>query len=180
MEFKKIQGIQVPVSAIIENGCKVGNGTKIWHFSHIMPTAVIGENCIIGDHCFIAGVVGDNCKIQNGVSIFQGVHLADNVFVGPNAVFSNVLSPRVHIEQKNYHNTFVREGVSIGAGAVIVCGNTIFRYAFIGAGSLVSKDVMPYSKTFGNPAKHWGWVCKNGCNMRSRDSACPTCGVTND
>jgi len=145
-----------------------------------MPTAVIGKNCIIGDHCFIAGVVGDNCKIQNGVSIFKGVHLADNVFVGPNAVFSNVLSPRAHIEQKNYHNTFVREGVSIGSGAVIVCGNTIGRYALIGAGSVISKNVMPYSITIGNPAKHWGWVCKNGCNMRNRDPVCPTCGVAND
>ena len=180
MEFQKVYGLKMPASCVVEPGSVIGNKTKIWHFTHIMPSAVIGENCIIGDNCFIAGVVGDNCKIQNNVSVFKGVHLADNVFVGPSVVFSNVLLPRAHIEQKNYHNTFVKEGVTIGAGAVIVCGNNIGKYALIGAGAVVTRDVLPYAMVYGNPAKMQGWICKNGCKMSQRHLECPKCGVKND
>lgn len=181
MEFKKIGGVKVPASCVIELGSVIGNYTKIWHFSHIMPSAVIGNNCIIGDYCFIAGVVGDGCKIQNNVSIFKGVILEDDVFVGPSAVFTNVLLPRAFIEQKQvFEPTHVHKGVAIGAGAVIVCGITIGHYAFIGAGAVVTRNILPYAMVYGNPAKMQGWICKKGHKMRERHRECPNCGVKND
>ncbi len=168
-------------SAYIDNGVEIGDHTRIWHFTHILKGAVIGKNCTIGQNCFIAGTIGDNCKIQNNVSIFKGVILEDDVFFGPGAMTTNILFPRAFINQKDkFVPTMIRQGASIGAGAVIIAGVEVGKYALIGAGSVVSKGAMPYSITYGNPAKHCGWVCKNGCNMRSRDAVCVTCGVTND
>ncbi len=168
-------------SVYIDNDVEIGDHTKIWHFTHILRGAVIGKNCIIGQNCFIAGTIGDNCKIQNNVSIFKGVILENDVFFGPGSMTTNVLNPRAFIEQKeSFEPKMIRQGASIGACAVVLAGVEIGRYSMIGAGSIITKDVMPYSMTFGNPAKHWGWICKNGCKMNQRYLDCPVCGVTND
>ncbi len=174
-------GVQIHASVWIDADCQpIGKGTKIWHFTHVVKEASIGKHCMIGQNCFIAGVVGNRCKIQNGVSVFSGVFLADNVFVGPNAVFTNVLMPRAFVEQKAYTTTYVERGVTIGAGATIICGNKIGKYAFIGAGAVVTRDILSYAMVYGNPAKMEGWICKNGCKMRERHAKCPRCGVKND
>jgi UDP-2-acetamido-3-amino-2,3-dideoxy-glucuronate N-acetyltransferase len=169
-------------SSIVENGCKIGDGTKIWHFSHIMPDVTIGGNCVIGQNVFIGkGVkLGNNVKVENNVSIFEGVTLEDDVFCGPSCVFTNVISPRSRISQKHdFKPTLVKKGASIGANATIICGNTIGSYALIGAGAIVSKDIPDYGLAFGNPARIQGWVCECGVKLNFTSNSvaeCSGCG----
>ncbi len=152
-------------TAIIDEGANIGAGTKIWHFSHIMPTAKIGANCNLGQNVFIADDVqlGNNVKVQNNVSLYTGVRCEDDVFIGPSAVFTNVINPRSTVNRKEeYQHTLVQKGATIGANATIVCGNTIGRYAFIGAGSVVTKSVPNFALVVGNPAKQIGWMSAYG------------------
>jgi UDP-2-acetamido-3-amino-2,3-dideoxy-glucuronate N-acetyltransferase len=152
-------------TAVIDDGCKIGKGTKIWHFSHVMADSEIGENCHVGQNVVISpGVkLGNNVKVQNNVSIYTGVICDDDVFLGPSMVFTNVINPRSAIVRKDqYLKTIVEKGASIGANATIVCGNTIGRYAFIGAGAVVTKDVRPYALLVGNPARQTGWISEFG------------------
>lgn len=151
-------------SAIIDEGASIGNGTKIWHFSHIMQ-ATIGNNCILGQNVFVANNVkiGNAVKIQNNVSVFEGVEIEDDVFIAPSVVFTNVINPRSFIERKNeYKKTLIKKGATIGANATIVCGNTIGEYAFVAAGAVVTSEVKPYALVMGNPAKQKAWVCRCG------------------
>ena len=152
-------------TAIIDDGCKIGKGAKIWHFSHVMPNSQVGENCNIGQNCVISPevVLGKNVKVQNNVSIYSGVICGDDVFLGPSMVFTNVTNPRSAIVRKSqYATTKVGKGASIGANATIVCGHDIGEYAFIGAGAVVTKNVPPYSLWVGNPAKQIGWMSEYG------------------
>lgn len=152
-------------TAVIDEGCKIGKGTKIWHFSHIMPNCTIGENCNIGQNVVISPevVLGRNVKIQNNVSIYTGVTCDDDVFLGPSMVFTNVINPRSAVNRKSeYAKTHVGKGASIGANATIVCGHDIGAYAFIGAGAVVTKHVLPYELWVGNPAKRMGWMSEFG------------------
>lgn len=152
-------------TAVIDEGCQIGNGTKIWHFSHIMPNCILGEECNIGQNVVVSpGVVlGNNVKVQNNVSIYTGVICEDDVFLGPSMVFTNVINPRSAINRRDeYAKTIVKKGVSIGANATIVCGNDIGEYAFIGAGAVVTKSVPAYALLVGNPAKQIGWVGEYG------------------
>ena len=156
-------------TAIIDEGCTIGKGTKIWHFSHIMPNCIIGENCNFGQNVVVSpGVVlGNQVKVQNNVSIYTGVTCDDDVFLGPSMVFTNVINPRSAINRKNeYAKTHVGKGASIGANATIVCGHNIGEYAFIGAGSVVTKNVPPYSLWVGNPAKQMGWISEYGHRLQ--------------
>jgi UDP-2-acetamido-3-amino-2,3-dideoxy-glucuronate N-acetyltransferase len=156
-------------SAIIDEGCKIGKGTKIWHFSHIMPNCVMGENCNIGQNVVVSPevVLGRNVKVQNNVSIYTGVICDDDVFLGPSMVFTNVINPRSAINRKNeYSKTHVGKGASIGANATIVCGHDIGEYAFIGAGAVITKNVPPYSLWVGNPAKQMGWISEYGHRLQ--------------
>jgi UDP-2-acetamido-3-amino-2,3-dideoxy-glucuronate N-acetyltransferase len=155
-------------SSYIDEPCEIGAGTKIWHFSHIMSGCRIGLNCNIGQNVVISPevVIGNNVKIQNNVSIYTGVICEDDVFIGPSVVFTNVINPRSHINRKHeYRKTTVKKGASIGANATIVCGHDIGRYAFIGAGAVVTKDVPDFALVVGNPAKQVGWVCKCGAKL---------------
>jgi|TARA_B110000090_G_scaffold89836_1_gene101902 UDP-2-acetamido-3-amino-2,3-dideoxy-glucuronate N-acetyltransferase len=152
-------------SAVIDQGSTIGRGTKIWHFSHIMPTAIIGEDCNIGQNVVVSpGVVlGNNVKVQNNVSIYTGVTCEDYVFLGPSMVFTNVINPRsAIIRREEFMKTNVGKGASIGANATIVCGNNIGSYSLIGAGSVVTKEVLPFALVVGNPAKQIGWVSEYG------------------
>jgi UDP-2-acetamido-3-amino-2,3-dideoxy-glucuronate N-acetyltransferase len=152
-------------SAIIDKGCQIGSGTKIWHFSHIMTDATIGKDCNIGQNVVVSpGVIlGDRCKVQNNVSIYTGVTCEEEVFLGPSMVFTNIINPRSAIIRKGqYAKTTVRKGASIGANATIVCGFEIGEYAFIGAGAVVTKEVLPFALVVGNPAKQIGWMSKFG------------------
>ncbi len=152
-------------TAVIDEGCMIGKGTKIWHFSHIMSGSEIGENCNIGQNVVVLpGVkLGRNVKVQNNVSIYTGVICDDDVFLGPSMVFTNVINPRSAIIRKDsYLETIVEKGASIGANSTIVCGNIIGRYAFIGAGAVVTKDVKPYALVVGNPARQTGWMSEFG------------------
>ncbi len=152
-------------SAVVDPGCEIGAGTKIWHFSHIMSGAKIGKNCNIGQNVVISPdvVLGNNVKVQNNVSIYTGVTCEDDVFLGPSMVFTNVNNPRSAVNRRgNYEKTIVRKGASIGANATIICGNTIGRYAFIGAGAVVTKNVADYVLVVGNPAREKGWMSEYG------------------
>lgn len=152
-------------TAVIDEGCKIARGTKIWHFTHIMPGAIIGENCNIGQNVVISpGVeLGRNVKVQNNVSIYTGVTCGDDVFLGPSMVFTNVMNPRSAVNRRDqYMKTHVGTGATIGANATIVCGNDIGEYAFIGAGAVVTKYVPPYALVVGNPARHIGWMSVYG------------------
>lgn len=171
-------------TAIIDSECEIGAGTHIWHFSHIMCGARIGLNCNIGQNVVIApGVVlGNNCKVQNNVSLYTGVLCADDVFLGPSCVFTNVWNPRAAINRKNeYRETHLGRGVTIGANATIVCGHNIGEYAFIGAGAVVTHQVLPYELIVGNPARSIGWMSRAGEHLRF-DAAgyaiCPIEGTT--
>ena len=152
-------------TAIIDEGCTIGEGTKVWHFSHIMPNCTIGNNCNIGQNVVISPevVLGNNVKVQNNVSIYTGVECEDDVFLGPSMVFTNVVNPRsAVIRRGQYSKTLVKKGASIGANATIVCGHDIGEYAFIGAGAVVTKEVLPYALVVGNPAKQIGWMSEFG------------------
>lgn len=152
-------------SSVVDEGAVIGNGTKIWHFCHVMADAQIGENCNLGQNVFVAsGVqIGNNVKVQNNVSIYTGVILKDDVFLGPSMVFTNVINPRSHINrQGEYQTTLVENGVSIGANATIICGVSLGKYAFVGAGTVVTKDVPAYGLVYGNPGQLQGWMCRCG------------------
>ena len=152
-------------SAIVDEGCEIGNGTKIWHFSHIMPNCKIGDNCNIGQNVVVSPEVtlGNNVKVQNNVSIYTGVECEDDVFLGPSMVFTNVINPRSAVNRKNqYLKTLVKKGASIGANATLVCGIEIGRFAFVGAGAVVTKTVKDYALVLGNPAKQTGWMSEYG------------------
>ncbi len=152
-------------SAYVDEGCRIGDGTKIWHFSHIMSNCEIGEQCNIGQNVVVSPNVrlGRNVKIQNNVSVYTGVVCEDDVFLGPSMVFTNVINPRSHVSRKDeYRPTLIRRGASIGANATIVCGNEIGAYALVGAGSVVTKPVKPYALMVGNPARQIGWVSAYG------------------
>jgi UDP-2-acetamido-3-amino-2,3-dideoxy-glucuronate N-acetyltransferase len=169
-------------SACIDEGSIIGKGTKIWHFSHIMKDAIIGENCNLGQNVVVSpGVtVGNGCKVQNNVSIYTGVICEDNVFLGPSMVFTNVINPRAHIIRRDeYKTTRVGEGASIGANATIVCGITIGAYSLIGAGAVVIKDVPDYALVVGNPSRQIGWVSKAGHRLHFNLEGLATCSEDN-
>ena len=169
-------------TAVVDDGAQIGAETKVWHFCHVMGGAQLGERCILGQNVFVAsGVsVGDGCKIQNNVSLYAGVTLEDHVFCGPSMVFTNVMNPRAHIERKDqYAETRVGRGASIGANATIVCGHDIGEYAFIGAGSVVTREVPAYALVFGAPAKVQGWMSAAGERLSFDDQGraqCPHSG----
>lgn len=167
-------------SAVVDEGATLGAGTKVWHFSHVMPKAVIGDNCAIGQGCYIANVViGNGVRIQNNVSVYDSVVLEDDVFCGPSCVFTNVINPRSAVQRKEeYLPTIVRRGASIGANATIVCGATIGSYAFIGAGAVVRGDVPERALMVGVPAKRIGWMCDCGTRLPEGEAArCTACGL---
>jgi len=169
-------------SSFVDNPCKIGEGTRIWHYCHIMRDAKIGKNCVLGQNVFVGkGVaVGDNVKIQNNVSVYEGVTLEDHVFCGPSMVFTNVVNPRSEIERKSdFKPTLVERGATLGANCTIMCGHTIGRYAFIGAGAVVTKDVPPYALVLGNPARRAGWMCRCGERLPSTTPllTCTDCRV---
>ena len=152
-------------SSVIDKGCYIGEGTKIWHFSHIMKNCTIGKHCTIGQNVMIASnvILGNNVKVQNNVSVFEVVHCEDEVFLGPSMVFTNVINPRSAVSRKEaFQQTMVRRGATIGANATIICGNEIGAYAFIGAGAVVTKDVPPYAIIIGNPGVQSGWMSEHG------------------
>lgn len=169
-------------TAVIDDGSEIGKGTKIWHFSHIMPGCKIGENCNIGQNVVVSPdvVLGKNVKVQNNVSIYTGVICADDVFLGPSMVFTNVINPRSAVNRKSeYLRTHVGKGASIGANATIVCGHDIGEYAFIGAGAVVTKTVLPYALVMGNPARQTGWMSEFGHKLNFIDGLA-TCPESNE
>ena len=152
-------------TAVIDLPCEIGSGTKIWHFSHIMKNAKLGENCNLGQNIMVAPevVLGNNVKVQNNVSIYTGVSCEDNVFIGPSVVFTNIINPRSAINRRNkYVKTHIGKGASIGANATIICGNNIGEFALVGAGSVITKEVKPYALVVGNPGRQIGWVSEYG------------------
>ncbi|MFM7488078.1 MAG: acyltransferase [Cytophagales bacterium] len=170
-------------TAVIDEGCEIGAGTKIWHFSHIMSGCRIGENCNIGQNVVISPevVLGRNVKVQNNVSIYTGVICEDDVFLGPSMVFTNVTNPRSAINRKNqYSKTVVKKGASIGANATIVCGNDIGQYAFIGAGAVVTKNVPDYALVMGNPARQTGWISEYGNKLKFDSTGVAVCPESGD
>jgi UDP-2-acetamido-3-amino-2,3-dideoxy-glucuronate N-acetyltransferase len=170
-------------TALIDEGCTIGKGTKIWHFSHIMPKAVIGENCNIGQNVVVSPevILGNNVKVQNNVSLYTGVTCEDDVFLGPSCVFTNVINPRSAVVRKDeYRKTIVRKGVSIGANATIVCGYEIGEYAFIGAGAVITKPVKPFSLMVGNPARQLGWMSKRGHRLEFDEAGHAACPESNE
>lgn len=171
-------------SSYVDEPCVIGKDTKIWHFSHVMKDCVIGERCNIGQNVVISPGcrVGDNVKIQNNVSVYTGVILEDDVFCGPSMVFTNVINPRAHVSRKDeYKTTQVKQGASIGANSTVVCGTTLGRYCFVGAGSVVTRDVPDYAMVYGNPARVRGWICNCGAKLgfspSSGDAAVARCGA---
>ena len=170
-------------TAVIDEGCEIGNGTKIWHFSHIMPNSILGENCNIGQNVVISSdvILGKNVKVQNNVSIYSGVICEDDVFLGPSMVFTNIINPRSAIVRRGeYSKTLVKKGASIGANATIVCGNDIGEYAFIGAGAVVTKQVLPYALVVGNPSKQIGWISEFGHRLTFDENGFATCSESGE
>ncbi|MGB0861773.1 MAG: acyltransferase [Saprospiraceae bacterium] len=170
-------------TAIIDEGCEIGTGTKIWHFSHIMPNCKLGEACNIGQNVVISPnvVLGKNVKVQNNVSIYTGVICEDDVFLGPSMVFTNVINPRSAINRRGeYSKTIVKKGATIGANATIVCGNDIGEYAFIGAGAVVTKYVAPYALIVGNPGQQIGWMSEYGHRLNFDENNQATCLESGD
>jgi len=169
-------------TAVVDNNCSIGKGTKIWHFSHIMPDCIIGESCNIGQNVVVSPNVklGRNVKVQNNVSIYTGVICEDDVFLGPSMVFTNVINPRSRVNRRGqYAQTNVKKGASIGANATIICGNDIGEYALIGAGAVVTKTVKPYALIVGNPAKQIGWVSEYGHRLNFDDNVKAVCPESN-
>ncbi len=172
-------------SSVIDDGAVIGAGTKIWHFSHVMGTARIGQQCNIGQNVYVDRdvVVGNNVKIQNNVSLYTGVIVENDVFLGPSAVLTNVINPRSHVPRKNeFRKTLIRRGASVGANATIVCGVELGEYAFVGAGSVVTQDIPAYALVYGAPARQRGWVCHCGIKLPlaigndDGEVVCPSCG----
>ncbi|MGH7651528.1 MAG: acyltransferase [Gemmatimonadaceae bacterium] len=171
----------IHVSAYVDDGAKIGSDTRVWHFCHVLAGAVIGERCSLGQNVVVMnGVkIGNNVKIQNNVSVYEGVELSDDVFCGPSMVFTNVINPRSHISRKNeYRKTLVGRGATIGANATIVCGVTLGEYAFVGAGSVITRDVPSYALVVGVPARKVGWMCQCGERLDDANPAkCAACGT---
>jgi UDP-2-acetamido-3-amino-2,3-dideoxy-glucuronate N-acetyltransferase len=168
-------------SAIIDEGALIGAGTKVWHFCHLMSKSVVGSNCNLGQNVFIDNnaVIGNSVKIQNNVSVYNGVKIEDEVFLGPSMVFTNVINPRSFIERKDeFKNTIVRKGATIGANATIICGIEVGNYAMIGAGAVVTKNVLPFALMVGNPAVQIGWVSEAGCTLKFNDEGLAVCNYT--
>ena len=184
-DFKKEENKQsffAHETAVIDAPCEIGEGTKIWHFSHIMSNSRLGKNCNLGQNVVVSpGVVlGNNVKVQNNVSIYTGVTCEDDVFLGPSMVFTNVINPRSAVNRRDeYLKTKVGKGVSIGANATIVCGNDIGAFAFIGAGAVVTKEILPYALVVGNPAKQIGWVSEYGHRLEFDSAQIATCKESN-
>ena len=165
-------------TAVIDENCRIGKGTRIWHFTHLMTGCVIGENCNIGQNVVVSPdvVLGRNVKIQNNVSIYTGVICEDDVFLGPSMVFTNIVNPRSAIIRKDHYvKTLVRKGASIGANATIICGHEIGEFAFIGAGAVVTKDVPPYALVIGNPGRHAGWMSEFGHRLDFNNEGIAVC-----
>lgn len=180
--MSNLLNVYIHPSSYLDESTQVGPGTKVWHFCHVMEDAVIGMDCVLGQNTFVArGVhIGNGVKIQNNVSIYEGVTLEDDVFCGPSAVFTNVLNPRSAVPRKDeFRPTLVERGASIGANATIICGVTVGEYAFIGAGSVVSKDVLRYAFVVGTPARRVGWICRCGERLTLSDdqATCAQCGL---
>ena len=170
-------------TAVVEEPVRIGSGTKVWHFSHIMAGAEIGAECILGQNVFVASTVkiGDRVKVQNNVSLYEGVELETEVFCGPSVVFTNVINPRSFIpRRKEFKKTLVQRGATLGANATVLCGLTIGRYAFVGAGSVVTRDVPDYALVYGNPARLKGWFCGCGIKLKKRGRGwiCPDCNAS--
>ncbi len=176
--------VEIHATAVVDAGCQIGAGTRIWHFSHIMSGCTIGKECNIGQNVVVSpGVcLGDRVKIQNNVSVYTGVVCEDDVFLGPSCVFTNVTNPRSFISRKHeFKQTLVKRGATIGANATVVCGHTIGEFALIGAGAVVTKDVLPYALVVGNPSRQVGWVSERGCRLdfgTSNRAVCPESGQT--
>lgn len=170
-------------SSVVDEGAQIGAGSRIWHFCHIMPGARIGKRCNFGQNCFVANgvVVGDDVKVQNNVSLYEGVELEADVFLGPSCVLTNVGNPRSQVDRRSlYERTLVRRGASVGANATIVCGTTVGRYAFVGAGAVVTQDVPDYAVVVGVPAKQIGWISRHGHRMQADEEGryvCPESGL---
>ncbi|UOG74718.1 acetyltransferase [Hymenobacter tibetensis] len=165
-------------TAVLDDGCRIGAGSRIWHFCHLSAGAELGEGCSLGQNVFVADGVrlGRNVKVQNNVSLYTGVECADDVFIGPSAVFTNVLNPRAAVVRRHeYQPTKLAQGVSIGANATIVCGVQLGEYAFVGAGSVVTKDVQPYALVYGNPARQRGWMSTHGHQLAFSEAGQATC-----
>lgn len=170
-------------TAVIDEGCSIGEGTKIWHFSHIMPNCTIGTKCNIGQNVVVSPdvVLGNNVKVQNNVSIYTGVICEDDVFLGPSMVFTNVINPRsAVIRRDEYMKTVVKKGASIGANATIVCGNDIGKFSFIGAGAVVTKEILPYALVVGNPSKQIGWISEYGHRLNFDTTGIAVCPESNE
>jgi UDP-2-acetamido-3-amino-2,3-dideoxy-glucuronate N-acetyltransferase len=170
-------------SAVIDSDCQIGDNTKIWHFSHLMSGCIVGDNCVIGQNVYIASSVrlGNNVKVQNNVSLYDGVVCEDDVFLGPSCVFTNVVNPRSEINQKDkFKSTTICKGATIGANATIVCGHTIGKYAFVGAGAVVTKDIPDFALWVGNPAVHCGWVSEAGIKLEFDADGVAICSSTQD
>ena len=169
-------------TAVIDDDCKIGRDTKIWHFSHLMTNCEIGERCNIGQNVVVSPnvILGNNVKVQNNVSIYEGVICEDDVFLGPSMVFTNVINPRSAVNRRDeYMTTIVKKGASIGANATIICGNNIGKFSFIGAGAVVTKEVLDYSLVVGNPSKHIGWVSEYGHRLKFNENGIATCLESN-
>nr|WP_321353570.1 DapH/DapD/GlmU-related protein [uncultured Draconibacterium sp.] len=165
-------------TAVIDDGAKIGSGSKVWHFSHVMSSAIIGTSCILGQNVFVGNnvILGNNVKVQNNVSVYEGVICEDDVFLGPSMVFTNVVNPRSSVERKDeFKTTLVKKGATIGANVTIVCGVTLGEYCMIGAGAVVTKDILPFALVTGVPAKQTGWVSRSG-EILGDDLTCPKTG----
>lgn len=170
-------------TAVIDEGCSIGRGTKIWHFSHIMPNCIIGENCNLGQNVVVSPqvVLGNNVKVQNNVSIYTGVICEDDVFLGPSMVFTNVINPRSAVSRRSeYKTTLVRRGASIGANATIICGIEIGEYAFVAAGAVVTKNVPAYALVVGNPARQKGWMSEYGQKLHFNEANLAVCSESGE
>lgn len=165
-------------SSYIDDNCEIGAGTKIWHFSHVMSGSKIGKNCNLGQNVVVSPkvVLGNNVRVQNNVSIYEGVICEDDVFLGPSMVLTNVINPRSAVARKNeFKRTLIKKGASVGANATIICGNTIGEYAFVGAGAVITKDVLPYALVTGNPARQTGWMSEYGHKLNFSDKNLAVC-----